>query len=206
MVRATLLAAEETDLQKALVRESSAPKVTFAEVYRDGFPFVWRNLRRLGVLPESVKDAVQDVFLIVHRRFSTYDGTASVNTWLFGIAMRVAHNYRRAAKRKASHSAPPPATPYAEDPINRAVAREASPFERVEAAEANRLLMSLLDELDDERRVVFVLTELEQMSAPEISVALGLNLNTVYGRLRAARQQFEQALVRYRAQEQRRIF
>jgi RNA polymerase sigma-70 factor (ECF subfamily) len=34
---------------------------------------------------------------------------------------------------------------------------------------------------------VFSLTELEDMTAPEIASALGVNVNTVYSRLRIAR-------------------
>ena len=59
-----------------------------------------------------------------------------------------------------------------------------------------RVLQKLLDELDDDRRAVFVLAELEQMSAPDIADALGVNVNTVYARLRAARRDFEQGVAR----------
>jgi RNA polymerase sigma-70 factor, ECF subfamily len=171
---------------------------TFAEMYRDGFSFVWRNLRRLGVAEESVRDATQDVFLVVHRRIDSFDGTSTVKTWLFAIALRVAQDYRRAARRKALHAVPS-SLESERDPLDRVVARQAGPFEQAEAAQASRLLLQLLDELDEDRRSVFVLTELEQMSAPEIAEALGLNLNTVYGRLRSARQEFNQALARFRA-------
>jgi RNA polymerase sigma-70 factor (ECF subfamily) len=44
-----------------------------------------------------------------------------------------------------------------------------------------------------------VLAELEQMTAPEISSVLGVNLNTVYSRLRLARRDFDAALARHRA-------
>jgi RNA polymerase sigma-70 factor (ECF subfamily) len=175
-----------------------AARPTFAEIYRDGFSFVWRNLRRLGVAEESVRDATQDVFLVVHRRIDSFNGTSTIKTWLFAIALRVAQDHRRAARRNAAHAAPA-SPPNERDPLDRAVAHQAGPLEQAEAAEANRLLLQLLDELDEDRRTVFVLTELEQMSAPEIAEALGLNPNTVYGRLRSARQQFNQALARFRA-------
>jgi RNA polymerase sigma-70 factor (ECF subfamily) len=54
----------------------------------------------------------------------------------------------------------------------------------------------LLDGLDEAKREVFVLAELEELSAPEIAQALGINLNTVYSRLRAARQTVEAAAAR----------
>ncbi|AKU96087.1 RNA polymerase sigma factor RpoE [Labilithrix luteola] len=64
-----------------------------------------------------------------------------------------------------------------------------------------KILHALLDELDDEKRAVFVLAELEEKSVPEISEALGVNVNTVYSRLRAARQELERAVQRLNARE-----
>ena len=68
--------------------------------------------------------------------------------------------------------------------------------------EAVRTLHTILDELDDEKREVFVLAELEQMTVPEIADAVEANVNTVYSRLRAARREFDQAVLRHRAREQ----
>jgi RNA polymerase sigma-70 factor (ECF subfamily) len=55
-----------------------------------------------------------------------------------------------------------------------------------------------LAQLDIDKRTVFVLAELEQLSVPEIAEALGINLNTIYSRQRAARAQFDAALRRHR--------
>jgi RNA polymerase sigma-70 factor (ECF subfamily) len=71
----------------------------------------------------------------------------------------------------------------------------------VEQADTLRLLHGLLAELDDAKREVFVLAELEEMTELEIAEALGENVNTVHSRLRAARKTFDQALQRYRAQD-----
>jgi RNA polymerase sigma-70 factor (ECF subfamily) len=49
--------------------------------------------------------------------------------------------------------------------------------------------------------VVFILAELEQMSAPEIADVTGANLNTVYTRLRAARRGFNEAVARLAARD-----
>jgi RNA polymerase sigma-70 factor, ECF subfamily len=94
--------------------------------------------------------------------------------------MRVANDYRRTARRKGASSL---------DDTNLASPR-ATPFEDAAKAEAVRMLDGFLESLDEERRAVFVLIELEEMTAPEASEALRVNLNTVYTRLRAARQRF----------------
>src|SRR4051794_13567852 len=71
--------------------------MNFKEVYDAHFAFVWRSLRRLRVPEASLKDAMQDVFLVVHRRLGEFEGRAKVTTWLFGICLRVAKDYRRRA-------------------------------------------------------------------------------------------------------------
>ncbi|HEX7669674.1 MAG TPA: sigma-70 family RNA polymerase sigma factor [Polyangiaceae bacterium] len=159
----------------------------FSAIYEAYFDFVWRSLRRLGVPEATLDDAAQDVFVVVHRRLPEFEARSTVKTWLFGIVVRVVATHRRAAARRPT------------EPLDDAPAAPGSaPEELTEAREAAHLVRKLLEELTDDRRAVFVLTELEQMSAPEISAALGVNLNTVYSRLRAARHDFETALTRHR--------
>src|ERR1700750_3508010 len=69
----------------------------FRRVYDDHVAFVWRSLRRLGVAESALKDAVQEVFLVVHRRLPDYTEQAKITTWLFRIAMGIARDQRRRA-------------------------------------------------------------------------------------------------------------
>ena len=161
----------------AAARQHEDPKARLACVYRDNVSFVHRSVRRLGVPDSAVEDVVQDVFLVVARRLDEFEGRADLRTWLFAIAMRVLRHHRRTTwrhlRRKQALAHREAALPkYGED---------------MESRDASALLMRLLDGLDDERRAVFVLMELEGMSAPEVAEALETNPNTVYTRLRAAR-------------------
>jgi RNA polymerase sigma-70 factor (ECF subfamily) len=164
------------------------------EVYERHFDFVWRTARRLGVESAQVDDVVQEVFMVVHRRAGEFEGRATLKTWLFGITRRVVANHFRTARRK-------PAEPYGQNEPHDSHGQNAE--SSLAAAEGNRVLHALLDELDADKREVFVLAELEEMTGPELAQALGLNLNTAYARLRAARAAFEQALVRHRARARR---
>lgn len=157
-------------------------------IYREHFKAVWRLARRLGVAEAQLDDATQDVFLVVQRRLAEFDGAAPVRSWVFAIAVRVASEYRRRATRWR-------AEPLGEE---RACCAP-GPARLTELQESIRLLHDVLEELDDERREVFVLSELEQLRAPEIASVLGVNLNTIYSRLRSAHQRFEAALARRRA-------
>lgn len=177
-----------------------ARAMSFDEVYREHFDFVWRSARRLGVLESSLDDLVQDVFLVVHHKLDGFEGRASIKTWLFRITLRVVSDHRRSLRRRGGSR--PEAEPT--DPDSVADRSEPGPHDRVEQSEDVKLLHRLLDELDDARRTVFILAELEEMSAPEIAEATGDNINTVYWRLRAARSDFERALARHEARQSRR--
>jgi RNA polymerase sigma-70 factor, ECF subfamily len=172
------------------------PALDFETVYEEHFDFVWRSMGRLGVDPSAVEDAAQDVFVIAHRRLAEFEGRSSVKTWLFGVALRVAHDHRRAARRKRSQGFIPEA-----DTDSIADTAAPSPLDSATRAEAVERLKAILGELDEDRRAVFILAELEQMSAPEIAEAVGANLNTVYTRLRAARRAFNEAVARHAARD-----
>jgi RNA polymerase sigma-70 factor (ECF subfamily) len=159
--------------------------------YKEHFAFVWRSLRRLGVPLQALDDAAQDVFIVALRRRSEFGGRSSYRTWLFGIAANVAREQRRRGRRAE-----------ALEPIDDALrSPQASPLDRATDAEAVRFIEAFLSTLDDAKREVFILAELEQMPAPEIADAVGANLNTVYSRLRAARAVFAALLEAQQAGE-----
>ena len=158
----------------------------FQGLYAEHLDLVWRSLRSLGVPAASVEDASQDVFLVVHRRLPEFAGHSTVRTWIFGIVLHVARNHRRRERRKGGLA-----------PLDVELAGGGpGPDQEAETAEALEQVAEVLGELDEAKREVFVLGELEQMTAPEIAEALGINVNTVYSRLRAARLAFTAALAR----------
>lgn len=172
----------------------AAPVLTppsFEDLYDQEFAFVWRNLRRLGVPERSLRDAAQDVFLVVHRRLPEFQPRAPLRSWLYSIVTRVARQYRRTQARKELRDVQDADT--VEGPAG------AEPEQGAARGEFVRLLVQLLERLDDDKRDAVILADLEGMTVPEIAVAVGANVNTVYSRLRAARKELQAALVDYRA-------
>ena len=165
------------------------PVPPIASLYREHFQFMWRSLRRLGVRDSSVEDAVQDVFLVAHRKLHSFEGRSSLRVWLFAIAIRVAAEHRRRDGRLLLDPDASPLTPHLDKTL--------------ELRRRVDLLDRILDELSEEQREVFVMSEIEQFSAPEIAQALGQKLNTIYSRLRLARARFERVLARQRAVQER---
>jgi RNA polymerase sigma-70 factor (ECF subfamily) len=166
-------------------------------LYETRLHFVWRNLRRLGVPPQQLEDAAQDVFLVVHRRWDTFDPTRSaVETWLFGIVMRVAHTYRRTLLRRLAWLVPWRGTvePDAPSPLD-------GPSELLARRQAAQLFERVILEIKEDNRAVFLMVEVEELSVPEVALALHINTNTAYWRLREARMEFKKALARAHAAE-----
>ncbi len=158
------------------------------ELYDAHSQFVYRTLRSLGVPESNTDDALQDVFMVVHRRFAQFQGT-HIRAWLFQIAINVAQKARHALWRSASKASPV-------DPDS--LLGGDNPHDNAIHSQELSLALALLDELDEEKRAVFVMSEVEQMTRAEIAEVLGVHPNTVHYRLTMARQSFRRALQRHR--------
>src|SRR5688572_24542029 len=78
-------------------RSSAAAQPSFAAVFDEYAPFVLRVMRHLGVPPSDLQDQSQEVFMAVFRGLPEFGGRSSLQTWLYGICLRVASNHRRRA-------------------------------------------------------------------------------------------------------------
>jgi RNA polymerase sigma-70 factor (ECF subfamily) len=154
-------------------------------IYREYDQFVWRNLLRLGVPRSMAEDAVHDCFLVLAKRLGEFEGRSSIKTWLFAIVFNVARGIRRDLGRAIERQQPL-------DSVSEPPSDVGSP-ETV--SDASMQLHRLLARLDEAKRAVFVMSELEQMTALEIGAVLNVKVPTVYSRLRLAKQQLQAALV-----------
>jgi RNA polymerase sigma-70 factor (ECF subfamily) len=182
----------------AALRGPDVARPTFEQVYEETFPPVWRTVRRLGVADAAVDDVVQEVFVNVYRRLGQFEGRCSVKTWVFGILVRVMGNYRRTRRRKGAGHA---TSSVVGDP-ELVVDSAADPLELASRSQAGRIVRQLLEKLDEDKAAVFVLAEIEGLTVPEIADATGVNVNTVYSRLRAARKDFERARKQHALREE----
>jgi RNA polymerase sigma-70 factor (ECF subfamily) len=138
----------------------------FDAVYESEYPYVWKTLGRLGVPPSDLADAVHEVFVVLFRRWSDVDRTR-LRAWLFGVARKVAAGMRRKDRETAvADIEPEPSTP--------------------SHGEAE-LLWKALAQLDEDRRLVVVLHDIEGRTGADIAGELGISVNTVHSRLRLAR-------------------
>src|SRR5580704_12275414 len=166
-----------------VVARGGPPRPTFEEMWRSCSPYVWRALQGLGVREADLDDVCQDVFLVVHRRLATFHGQCAPRTWIYGICLRVASDYRHRAhhvRERTTEEAPDRAVPAEQDT-------------ELDRRRALAWLDRVLDTLDDEKRAVFVLFEIEQVPKAEVAAAVGCAKVTAYARLYAARRHVEAA-------------
>jgi RNA polymerase sigma-70 factor (ECF subfamily) len=184
------------DQQPLDSRRSATPLPSFEAIYKLYLDFVWSSVRRLGVGDDAVDDVVQEVFVIIHARLHTLQQPDSLRSWIYGVVRRTVSGYRRSLKARGRSSE-------SVGFFDQAALEsgQLTPSEQKEQNDRLNLLAKLLSELDESKREVFWLAELDEMTVPEIAHALEIPLNTAYSRLRAARQAFEQALTRHTARE-----
>jgi RNA polymerase sigma-70 factor (ECF subfamily) len=159
-----------------------------AELFRRHAPFVAKFILRMGIPRSDLDDLMQEVFLIAHRGGGYQPGPAKPTTYLASIALRLAHTERRKRRVRSFVEAD-------DDRVERAVA-PGNPEDTVTQRQQLARLQRALETLDDEKRAVFILAELQGESVVSIAAGLGIPTDTAHSRLRAARRLFREAVAK----------
>ena len=178
----------------AAVRNSRDAK--FREIYEGWFDHVVKWLYALGVPGSDTEDLAQEIFLVVRRTLSRFDG-GNLAAWLYKISQLTVRDHRRRAWFKnlvirrqdadiasIPHSAEGPAGNY-------------------EQAENRRMFQRLVARMSEKLRTTFVLFEIEGYSGEEIADIQDIPLGTVWTRLHHARKQFWKLVNEQRLSEER---
>jgi len=148
--------------------------------FRIEFEYVQRTLRRLGTERSEVDDLAQEVFLVLHRRWSEYDQSRPLRPYLFGVAVRIA----LANQRKRSREVALGNIELSDD--------RPGPEELLSNKETRALVQAALKRIPLPRRTVLMMHELDRVPVTEVAATLSIPLFTVYSRLRKAREELKQ--------------
>jgi RNA polymerase sigma-70 factor (ECF subfamily) len=168
----------------ARTAERCAADDVCVRIFETDFDYVYRSLVRMGVPPADAEDLAQEVFLVMWRRRADWDAERPLRPWLFGVALRVAHEYRHRRKREA--------------PVGIADQTDERPpaDDQIAAVRARALVLQAIATLPEKQRAVLILHEIEGTPMREVAEALSIPLFTAYTRLRAARKSFARAVRR----------
>lgn len=139
----------------------------------------------VGKQSPDLDDLVQATFLEVMRAASKFRGGASVQTWIFGIAINVARHHRRSEWRRLRL-------------LGSVFADRPSPTAEVEDSACKREKVSQLalaiTALPEHLRAPIVLCDVEGTSGQEAARVLNIPEGTLWRRLHEARKQLRSAL------------
>lgn len=130
---------------------------------------LWQSLSARS----DVDDLTQEVFLLLFRRIGSLREPSALRSFVVGITIRVARSElrRRRVRRwlRLTESGELP--------------DEATMGDDSNAREAVRRLHAILDKMDDEPRLAFVLRYVQGLELTEVAAALGASLATVKRRI-----------------------
>jgi RNA polymerase sigma-70 factor (ECF subfamily) len=171
----------------------------FDVLFEQHADFVWRVLKRHRVAERELEDACQEVFLVVHRRLSEFEGRSSLRTWIYGIAARVALAQRRKAHMRRE-------VLDGEEIEGGHTASGITAFERASQNQVLELATQALANMDDDKREVFALYELEGLPMADVAESLEIPEGTALSRLYAAREEIQRFVQKCQAASQRRAY
>jgi RNA polymerase sigma-70 factor (ECF subfamily) len=160
----------------------------FDLVYEQSFDEVLRWVRAFGVPCAEQDDIVQDVFLVVHRRLSSFDGR-NLSAWLYKITQRRVRDFKRLAWVRHFLLRQPSGVDELDDVAD-------DPSDPQELLQKRRLLNQVLNSLGDTERATLVMFEVEGYSAEEIAPLQGVAPATVWTRVHRARKKLIRQLAR----------
>ena len=170
------------------ISENRPAPLDFRTLFELESPYVLRTLRRLGVTERDVEDAAHEVFVAVHRELPKYDRARPIRPWLFAFCFRIASHHRRKHRRET-----------VADMTGDLVDPAEAPDILLDRERKRRLVLRALDEIELDRRAVFVLHEIDGFTCEAIADSLEIPLGTVYSRLRLAREDFTAKMRRLQA-------
>ena len=180
----------QTSQVEGSIVPSTLPRPDFRALFEREVGYVLQTLRRLGVARADQEDMAHEVFLAVLKQLDAYDPSRPLKPWLFGFAFRIASHYRRKAHR-VNHVETIDAFADAGD----------APDVLLERERKRRLVQAALEEIELDRRAVFVLHDIDGFTGEEVARTLGIPLGTVYSRLRLARDDFSAKMRRLLAKK-----
>lgn len=174
----------------------SSSQLDFNAVYANHSDFVRRLLRGFGVRQHDVDDQSQNVFIAVAKNLYKFDQNKPISPWLYSICRKIASRYRHNAYfRRVMTVDVCTFWERASEAMN--------PEQRVAVEQEQHELDELLDSIDSDKRVVFVMYEMEELSCEQIANIVGVPLGTVHSRLDAARKAVMKAYLRREAKRKR---
>jgi RNA polymerase sigma-70 factor, ECF subfamily len=168
---------------------SVAQERRLAFMLNSHFDSVWRAGRRMGLADAQAEENAQETFAIAARKLDRVEHGRE-RAYLLGVAVRLAVNARRRVAERLQQVAFDHADHETADSMPIAE-------ELLEQKQQRAILDRILETMSDAFRQVLTLYEVEELTLPEIAMALEIPEGTAASRLRRAREEFSRKVQRF---------
>jgi RNA polymerase sigma-70 factor, ECF subfamily len=177
-----LMNGSEDLVARARAGDQEAFRLLFVRFSRPVFQFIYQLVSQRDLADELT----QETFVRAYRNLNQLRNDSRFSTWLFGIGHNVVREFLRSRQRQ---------TESLSEEINQSEdVRSISPVEGVLEKELNLAIEKALQELDEERRAIFVLKVFQQRSYQEIVEITGFSVAKIKTELHRARLKLRQRL------------
>ncbi len=189
----------EPAAERELVRRAQQGDLAaFEELIRYHHPRIYNLLYHMTANREDAQDLTQEVFLKAHAALARFQGTSSLYTWIYRIAINHALNFREKHRRRALEMRLDDMDAGVErDPTFVELRARESPYRDATVSELQKRLNVALQKLSEEHRMVVVLHDLQGLKHHEIAQMMKLSEGTVRSRLFYAREQLRKELAEF---------
>ena len=147
---------------------------------------------------DLAEDVVQEVFVRIHRHRADYEPRAKFTTYLYRIARNCSVDYLRKSRHQRKDRSLD-----AEDEDGRSLYDNVDQRAENPAAGANKeefadSVIEAIQSLPEEHRIVFILSEVEDMKYAEISEVLDVPVGTIKSRMHNATKKLREKLIHLR--------
>ena len=152
---------------------------------------VYRLAYRITNNQNDAEEILQEVFLILIEKLSTFRKESRFSTWLYRVASNASFMYLRNQKRsREKETSLDDYKPYNDYGVLEGVEERdwsGRPDSQLLSAEGTQLIEKAISELPEEYRVVFHMKDIERLTSKEIAKALGLSVPAVKSRVLRSR-------------------
>jgi len=150
-----------------MARAQSGDAAAFGLIFELHYRFIYKFIYAMRGEASLAEELTQETFLAAYKSIHGLRGEAKLQTWLCGIAKNVVYKSLRSNRKEGKR------TDEAIDTLDVTDKKNPCPAKQLLSGELNRFIGAALARLDADKRLIFTLREMQNLSYKEISEITG---------------------------------
>lgn len=173
---------KESEIIKAIV---AGEKEAFSILYKQFSEKIYNTALSYTKNVEEAEEITQDVFIKVFKNIRSFEGSSSLNTWIYRITTNTSLNYVKKANRLINYK----------NSLSYSTTRDFDhPGVLLENKENVSALYKVMDGLPENQKTAFILSFIEYLPRQEVADIMELSLKAVESLLQRAKKNMRKEL------------